>query len=416
MKGRNAQRLARVRARAEQAMREGVYRTGLRVLDSAASAAVWLALLPVALALHLAGFRRLTVLVSRIGHLAAEPDSFLKARGLGMIAPGQYFFLAPRGTVANEALLAYWRPHIRVVDHPLACWMLRALSRWLLMKHDMSRYVLKIGATQEIYRINAAWAGRPPLLALSNPDRAWSDSQLERLGLPRDAWFVCVHVREPGFSPADEAAHAHRNSDPRSVRLAMELIVRRGGWCVRMGDPSMTRLDPMHRVIDYAHHPIRSARLDVALCARARFLLGNTSGLAFVSAVFGVPCALANMIPMSTLGVLPGDISIPKLLHSADDHRLRSFAEVLGSPAGNFRYAQAYVDVGLEPIENTPQDILELTTEMLDRLDDTYEPALGDDERQRRFKALLRPGHYSYGSVARVGSAFLRRYSFLLVD
>jgi hypothetical protein len=37
-----------------------------------------------------------------------------------------------------------------------------------------------------------------------------------------------------------------------------------------------------------------------------------------------------------------------------------------------------------------------------------------DEERQRRFKSLLRPGHFSDGGVNRVGRDFLRKYESLL--
>jgi putative glycosyltransferase (TIGR04372 family) len=404
---------ARLRARLERAGHEGIGRTAIQLLALAVSAAVWLSLLPLTLLLHLAGFRRLGVLVGRIGHLAAEPDSFLKARALGQVPPARYFIVAPHGAVANETLLTYWQPFIPVVRGRALAWLLLAMSRWLLMKHDMSPYVLKVGASQKIYRINASWAGRPALLAPSDEDRRWSDARFAELGMPAGAWFACVHVREQGFSPADEAAHAHRNADPRHVRAAMQEIVRRGGWCVRMGDPSMTPLEATPGVIDYAHHALRSDRLDVMLCARARFFLGNTSGLALVSSAFGVPSALANMIPLSVLGVLPADLSIPKLLRTAD-RRLLGFAEVLGSPAGDYRYAQLFADAGLEAEENSPEEILELVHEMLDRLDGSHAEAPEDADLQARFMALLRPGHYSYGSASRVGAGFLRRHRSLL--
>lgn len=414
MKQRLAQFPARVRARIDQAVQEGPRRTVLRMLEVSVSVVLWLLLLPFTLIVHLAGFRRLTVLVGRVGHLAGEPDSFLKAHALGMVRPGRYFMLAPPRDVANAALLGYWRPYIPMIKHPLACWVLGAMSRWVLMRHDMSRYVLKLDASQEIYRINAAWKERTPLLALSQDDLSWSDGQFAALGLPRGSWFVCVHVREPGFSRTDEPAHAHRNADPRAVRTAMEEIVRRDGWCVRMGDPSMTPLEPMSGLIDYAHHPLRSDRLDVALCARAKFFLGNTSGLALVSSVFGVPSALVNLIPLSTMPYLPNDLGIPKLLRSAVDGRVLSFAEALASPVGNFRYARLYSDAGLEPVENSAEEILELVEEMLDRIDGAYVPAPEDESLQRRFKTLLRPGHYGYGAASRIGAAFLRRHAGLL--
>lgn len=414
MNRRFAQFAARLSVRVDRALHEGLWRTALQLVNLALAALFWLLMLPVTFVLHLAGFRRLTVLVGRIGHLAAEPDSFLKARALGMVAPGRYFMLAPPRAVANEVMLDYWRAHVTVIGQPLACWVLGAMSRWLLMKHDMSRYVLKLDASQDIYRINAAWGGRPPLLAVSAADLAWSDGQFAELGLPRGAWFVCVHVREPGFSPADEAAHSYRNSDPRALRLSMAEIIRRGGWCVRMGDPSMTTLDPMPGVIDYAHHRLRSGRLDVLLCARARFFLGNTSGLTLVSSVFGVPSALANLVPLSVQAFLPSDLGIPKLVREVRTGRILSFAELLSSPIGDFRYTRLYLDAGIEVVENTPEEIFELAVEMFDRTAGNYVATPEDEALQRRFMALLRPGHYAYGTAARVGAAFLRRHAHLL--
>lgn len=72
-----------------------------------------------------------------------------------------------------------------------------------------------------------------------------------------------------------------------------------------MGDTTMEPLPFLPQVIDYAHHPLRSPRLDIILCARARCILGNTSGIFLVGSIFGVPSA-ANMVPMSVSLIKPG--------------------------------------------------------------------------------------------------------------
>ena len=408
-----SQYVARTKGRIDRAKLEGFWHTALQAIDFTAATVVWILLLPAAYCFHVAGFRRLTVLVGRVGHLAAEPDSFLKARALGMVAPGRYFMTAPRNEVANNALLDFWRPHITTIEQPFACWLLRAMSRWLVMRHDMSRYVLKLNASQEIYRINSAWKGRP-LLTLAPADIAWSDTQFLALGLPKNAWYVCVHVRESGFSPEDESAHAYRNADPEAVRTAMEEIVHRGGWCVRMGDPSMTRLRPMPGVIDYAHLPLRSDRLDVLLCARARFFLGNTSGIALVSSVFGVPSALANLVPLSVRAFLPGDIFIPKMLRYKPNGNLLPFPVVMGGAVADFRYSQLFADAGIEVIENSPEEIRQMTIELLDRSEGRFISDPRDERLQHAYHTLFRPGHYAYGASSRVGTAFLRSYAALL--
>lgn len=407
--------MTRIGVFVEGARQRGLIVTAMRRLVSAGGAfCIWLLLLPVTMVLHVLGYRRITVITGRIGHLAAEVDCFLKARALGELPQRKWFLLAPPRQVANIHLMLYWRAHVPVVTDRFACVLLGAMSRWLLMRYDVSHYVLKLNATQDIYRLNALWGRQQSLLALTGSDITWSESVLSELGLPEGAWFVCVHVREPGFSPADEAAHAHRNGDPHAVLPAVAEVVRRGGWCIRMGDPSMSRLPGVPGLIDYAHHPLRAPRLDIVLCARARFFLGNSSGLALVSSVFGVPSVLVNMIPLSALAPLPVDLSIPKLLRADREARLLRFDEILRSPVGDFRYAKRFSDAGFTPVENDAEDILAIVCEMLDRIAGRFEETPDDKVLQQRFMDLLRPGHYSYGAASRVGAAFLRKYRHLL--
>ena len=405
----------RLRIFLEGARQRGLFITVARRICSTLGAfVIWVLLLPLTLILHFLGYRCLTVITGRIGHLAAEVDSFLKARALGELPQRRWLLLAPPGWVANTHLLSYWETHLPVISSPLLCALLGVMSRWVFLRYDVSHYVLRLNATQDIYRLNTRWSGRPPLLALTEADRIWAGSAFRELGVPDGKWFVCMHVREPGFSPGDEAVHAHRNGDPYALIPAVSEIVKRGGWCVRMGDPSMSRLPDTEGLIDYAHHPMRSARFDVVLCAHARCFIGNSSGLALVSSVFGVPSVLVNMIPLSALGPLPADLTIHKLLRSISDDRLIRFDEILGSPAGDFRYAKLYADAGLMPIENDAEEILAVVCEMLDRIDGRFTALPEDQALQARFMQLLRPGHYSYGASSRVGAAYLRKFRDLL--
>jgi len=69
-----------------------------------------------------------------------------------------------------------------------------------------------------------------------------------------------------------------RNANISDYTDAMRAIVARGGWCIRVGDPTMRPLDPIPGVVDYARSSSKSDWMDLFLCARCRFFLGNTSG------------------------------------------------------------------------------------------------------------------------------------------
>ncbi len=360
---------------------------------------------------HLAGYRHVTIFTDRIGHLALEPDCLLKEQALGHVAYKKWIMLAPPGRVANEHLLTYWQPHLRIVRSRATCFLIASMSRWGLMRYNIDHYVRAIGQAQAAYRIYAEWNDRPPLLALSVEDEVWGAEILMELGIPKDAWFVCVHAREAGFSPVDEELHGHRNSHIENIIPAMQEIVKRGGWVIRIGDPSMRPLPPMAQVIDYAHHPRKSQRLDIILCARARFILGNTSGVALVGTIFGVPCALANMMPISAMGVSPQDISIPKLHWSLSEDRYLSFGEILASQLSRAQYSRNFAAAGIRVEENSPEDIKQLATEMLDRIEGKIPNIKEYEMVQLAFLTLLEADHYSFGTASAIGYRFLNRHS-----
>jgi putative glycosyltransferase (TIGR04372 family) len=197
----------------------------------------------------------------------------------------------------------------------------------------------------------------------------------------------------------------------------MEAIVERGGWCIRVGDPTMAPLPKVDGVVDYCKHELLSDWLDVFLCARCRFFLGSGSGLQMVASIFGVPVAAANIAPMSSiLGLRPGDLGIAKLVRSRSEHRFLTFREVLGGPVGGFRFTRRFEDAGLDVVENSPDDVKALAMEMLDRLENRAEYTESDAYLQSRLRSLIRPGHFMYGSAALAGRDFLRKYQDLVVN
>ena len=80
------------------------------------------------------------------------------------------------------------------------------------------------------------------------------------------------------------------------------------------------------------------------------------------------------------------------------------------------RFSNLYVEHGIRAVENTGEDVRDLTLELLARAEGQAVYTRKDEELQQRFKALMRPGHYSYGGVNRVGRDFLRKYEPLLED
>ena len=377
---------------------------------------VGLIALAVAYPLSLTRLRFITIAsIDRIGHWVCEPDCYIKEGILGMRPQFFGITLIPRSKTANSHLLEYWRPHFSIITSPLLCSLLGPLSQTKTLKYDVTRYVSAINETAAVFRIQAKYGDRPPLLSLRKEDRERGWDCLRKLGIPDDAWFVCVHCREAGY--VRDEAHDFRNTEIQSYVPAMKAIVDRGGWCIRLGDPTMKQLPPLEQIIDYAHRSAKSDWMDIFLCASCRFLLGSASGLGNLATVFGVPVAIANQSPLSVIFPFgPRDIGISKMVWSRDEKRLLTFQEILDSPIANFRYASLYEKEGVSLIDNSPDEIRDLALEMLNRVEGKAVCTAEDEVLQQRFKSMFKPGHYSHGAISQAGRDFLRKYSYLLGD
>ncbi|MEM7188337.1 MAG: TIGR04372 family glycosyltransferase, partial [Pseudomonadota bacterium] len=278
----------------------------------------------------------------RIGHLAAEVDCFLKERALGLIPDEAPILLLDRNRAANKALLDIYRRHFTVFDQRWQRKLLSELAKFQAVRLPLGRPVLGLGESARYPEVLSLWGDQSPAIELPEEIDAKGKSRLREMGVPDGEWFVCVHVREPGYSPRDDADHNHRNADIGTFDAAIRAITEKGGWVIRVGDPSMTPHQAMPRVVDYAISPLKTDWMDLWLCANNRFFVGTTSGLAMVAAMFGKASALANMIPLgASYGSAPGDISIPKTLNDANGRPL-SFSEVFGRNLSRQRYAHIF--------------------------------------------------------------------------
>jgi len=353
--------------------------------------------------------------VIAIGHIA-HLDIYFKWRKLQ--GRSERLVLNPPRAfrIPNQALLDRWRPFLldklpqEISLTPTAVELLQdefwslpvADGRWRMYSHA--------GAW-----VQAEWEreGRAPLLALTNEDHARARPVLERLGLPPGAWFVCMHVREAGFHQSWHKFHpGTRNADVATYLDAVAAVTARGGYVVRMGDPSMNPLLGVPGLIDYAHSLDKSEFMDVYLCGACRFFIGTNSGLGLVPPVFGVPCALTNWSPLGLPNWYPQDVFIPKLCYSEPLGRLLRFDEMLNTRAGWEQFDWYFERERIRVLDNSPEDLRDLVVELLERREGRLETTDEDERLCAAFHEIaLGAGSYR-GS--RPGRAFLRKYRNLL--
>jgi putative glycosyltransferase (TIGR04372 family) len=196
-------------------------------------------------------------------------------------------------------------------------------------------------------------------MRIKESKRSFAESQKVKLGVPSNAWFVCLHCRETQDRPA-------RNVTLNNYIDGIKTITDKGGWVVRLGHTNMPPLPEMERVVDYAHSPLKSPLLDLYLISECRFFIGHSSGPNVIPNLLKKPVLLVNMTDWSaSLLLKKGDLAIMKHVFSHSKNRFLGIKEVLEEPSLVQVYGEPLSDYEL--IENSSKEILEAIEEFLER-------------------------------------------------
>jgi len=239
---------------------------------------------------------------------------------------------------------------------------------------------------------------------------------LKNLGISEDGSFVCFHARDPAyleyryrsFGNADLRRYSYRDCSVANYIPASEELTRRGYFVFRMGavvkDP-LPSTNPS--VIDYAVKH-RTDFLDIYLGAKCRFFVASPAGMYGVPLIFRRPIAYANFIPLD-----PGfssnthDLYIPKKLWLQKERRFLSFGEIFNSGLNKIYRSEGYSKLGIEIVENTPEEITGLIIEMDERLKGAWHENGEAEELRLRLRSLFKPAELKNNFLLQIGSDFL---------
>jgi putative glycosyltransferase (TIGR04372 family) len=359
------------------------------------------------------------------GHFVSEPEIYLSKRDVGLDAPGtfdiHYYTSRPGGLpFCNLQLKKMWDRTIRI--NRLARWP-NKINRSL---PGGSKHIVPEGNTRDIYD---CMSRTPPHISFTQDEERLGEESLRTLGIPEGAEFVGFHARDSAWleqlAPSlDFHYHDHRDSDIQHYIPAMRKLVDKGYFAIRMGSPvkdPLTTSDP--QIIDYATNGSRTDFLDVYLGAKCKYFIGSAAGMIELPKTFRKPVVSVNWIPLEYAhSWSPKDLFIPKKLWLKSENRFLSFREILDSGIGASLNGQQYEELGIDPIENTPEEITAVVLEMEDRISGKWQTTSADEELQQRFWSLFdnievhyRAGEPLHGVIAsRIGAEFLRRNQQLL--
>ena len=265
------------------------------------------------------------------------------------------------------------------------------------------------------------------VLSFTEEEEAKGKALLRDIGIGDNDWFVCFQARDPAYQvarggPTDE--FRHRDCDIATFLKAARHIAARGGFAVRYGSVVARPLGDLgdSRIVDYSTL-FRSDFGDVYLAAKCRFMLGAGTGSILLPPMFNVPVALTNHVPLRVNPTRRHSLYIPKLFREAKSGRwltcreweaLGMYEHNLVVPYTRWDFPETYDKEGIELVNNSEDDILDLALDMLDRLEGRAPPPEAAELQafyKRRFYAHV-PGMAAHGPD--IGARFALKYRDIL--
>ena len=353
---------------------------------------------------------------ARIGHLATNTE--LCMRRMSVASPGRKtinIFLA--GTPpANRQLLEMIKRKLIVVESNYLYEVLQSIYQRTLDDK------IWISLRQSGYGLWKDWGIAGPQLNFTREEKIQGETVLQSIGVSSEVPFVCFCARDKTYldvaqswrSRLEWSYHDYRNNDITNYIDAAMFLADNGIPAIRMGSVVEKALSINHvGIIDYALHN-RSDFADVYLAAHCKFFLGDTGGLFGPAAIFGVPFAAVNLTPLRIAPRTSLDIFIPKKYRYKDTQKFLTIREIIDLGAHEWGRTEKYTRAGIDVVENSSEEILDLVIEMNARLDGTWIEDDNDEELQSQYRSMFPKDCPIVGHPSRIGSYFLRKNAWIL--
>lgn len=252
--------------------------------------------------------------------------------------------------------------------------------------------------------------------------------KLKKMGLEQE--YICMHIRDAEYLNnlnkkininVDWSYHNYRDSNIHNYKSTISYLSKQKLTTIRMGKFTTTPFS-YPGCIDYAFL-YQEDLLELYLISKCKFFLGTDSGLLQVAQLFGVPCAITNIIPFlggsEGLSFIKEDLMIFKKLWDKKKKRYLTFYEMFNMCMLCNYDSNKYIEYNIEVIENTPEEILDLVIEMNEKLDGTWRETEEMKELQERYKLIrdtwLKETNMPSTGVnpCQIGSRFLLKNKFL---
>lgn len=185
-----------------------------------------------------------------------------------------------------------------------------------------------------------------PFFSADQIDR--SIAKLKQVGIDKEDWFVCIHIRSTKSS-------GHRNNSPESYISCIKYIQGIGGKVIVIGDENAL-LSKLGVIFINGIYPKDEVLMMYVLAHQKLFICTN-SGPMCISVLFDVPILMTNNNEWDYPCYRLKDSYLPKLVKDLEKDRLMTASEFVAYRS-NGKLHNLNIDSRFEFLENSSEEIL----------------------------------------------------------
>ena len=223
--------------------------------------------------------------------------------------------------------------------------------------------------------------------SLTLPEQAESIARdiFSARGIDPDAPFVFFHNRTLAYV-STMTYHAYRTATVEAYKPAIGRLIDEGYRVIRIGEPGLSTMGfPPDLYVNVPDWGEVDRAVDLYVLARNAFGLAQNSGPIWVAAAFGRQVLRTNA-PFEHMNMpYNDDLTLFKHYRAAGEPAPLRYRQILDACIPAMVFSETIAEAGFEVIENTPEELLSATEEMLTRVAGTWERDTATDSR---FRAL----------------------------
>ena len=335
---------------------------------------------------------------SRLGHFAGNTELYCCERDHGINRPDKPYidlFYQYSNVVCNQQLAKMWKRELTIVPRifrPILVIATRSITVLNYISPIYKNHLIMISTNHDRDVLNLLDKTEQHI-HFTYDEKIKGKDWLLNNNIPSNAKIILLMVRDNAYLKYETSVyhcekHKYRDCDINNFIAVAEELANMGFYVIRMGFHVNEALNSTHPlVIDYAKNGMRNDFMDIYLSSICKFIISTGHGAEAPAAwCFRKPRVIVNQCPTGKLQTYSNkDLLLTKHHFLQKENRELTLSEIFTEGVGFCPNTQCYNDKRIKLKENTPNEICDITMEMVSRLDGSWKPESEDDFLQNKF-------------------------------